>query len=77
MEELGMRQSVADFIADFIVVCLYPDFLEGDDIVVGPRERSSNRRYALMAVFRNVLQAPRDKRLEEQEELRKTVHTSS
>lgn len=58
MEELGIRQSVGDFIADLVVICLYPNFLEANYVVVGPRERTSNRSYAFMAVFGNVLQTP-------------------
>jgi hypothetical protein len=70
MEEFGIRQSVGDFVADLVVICLYPNFLEGDDIVVGPRERTSNCRYAFTTIFRNVLQAPGNKQLEDQEESR-------
>jgi len=61
MEEFGIRQSVTDFVADLVIICLYPKFLESDDVVVRPRERASNCRYAFMAVFRNVLQAPANK----------------
>lgn len=68
MEEFGIRQSVEDFVANLIVIRLYPDFLEGNDIVIGPRERASDCRYALMAIFRNVLQAPGNKQLEDREE---------
>lgn len=68
MEELGIRQPMTDFVADMIVICLYPNFLEGNDIVIGPRERASNCCYALMAILRNVLQAPGDKQLEDREE---------
>lgn len=70
MEEFGIRQSMADFVADLIVVCLDPYFLHSDDIVIGPRERASNCRHALMAILGNVLQAPGDKQLEDQEEYR-------
>lgn len=70
MEEFGIRQSVTDFVADIVIICLYPKFLESDDIVVGPRERASNCRYAFMAVFRNVLQAPANKELGDRKESR-------
>lgn len=73
MEEFGIRQSVADFVADLIVICLDPNFLESDDIVIGPRECAGNCRNALMAIFRNVLQAPGDKQLEDREEYRSST----
>ena len=65
MEEFGARQSVTDLVTDMFVVCLYPNFLEGDDVVVRPSERARDCGYALMAIFRNVLQAPGRKRSEQ------------
>lgn len=77
MEEFGVGQSVTDFVADLVVIRLYPKFLEGDDIVVRPRERVGDSRYALTAVLGDILQAPGNKLSEGGEEKVMVVQTSS
>jgi hypothetical protein len=58
MKKFGVGQTVRDLVSNLIVICLDPNFLKSNDIVVGPGESAGNGGNAFVAILGNVFQAP-------------------
>lgn len=58
MEKLCVWQARDDSIPNFTVICLDPDFLECNNVVVRASERTSYCGNSFVPVFRDIFQAP-------------------